>query len=371
MADVRFLAFSDLHAHSFNYGSSRVYVHDTAYGQAYTNSRLVDAIEVMKQMRRYCYIHRIHTVLFGGDLFHTHGTLKADVLSLVAAELKNFSATGIEVIMIPGNHDYLDKYGHFHSLATLASSMLEKSRVRVLDMPVYTTTTDRTICLVAVPYIEDRARLMKELNQLSNIGTGDRPKVLLAHLGFQGARVGSDYILVKDDDLSVNDIDWSKFDLCLFGHYHQHQQLFQNGYYIGAPLQHNWSDAGTTRGFLDIEGTLVGTKYEWKITQIESDAPKFHVIRANDDTSHIKERDFVTYVKEPGEETPNLTFKSTTLEIKETAVSKEELTVELDASKLSPLDMIDPWVDSTAGEEREDLKKLGKELLAEVLKDSL
>lgn len=382
-----FLAFSDLHAHSFTYGSKLVPAPNLIYNSAFTptqnniliNSRLCATLDTVIAIRQYCIEHDIQNVLFGGDLFHTHGTIKADVLYCISRVLKSFAAYGIDVHMIPGNHDYMDRSGFFHTLGSLAYTSTGGGRIIVHSRNSNVTLfgSKSSVRLFVVPYQHDTATLIQELNAavkrcraLRKLNGGLKT-ILLAHTGIQGARVGSDYVLINKNDLKVPDVDWSVFDLCLFGHYHEHQQVFANGYFIGSPLQHNWSDAGSTKGWLHVKLDDQSVN----IKQVPNTvAPVFHVIDSStpeEQLSKIRECDFVTYVKSSEDEVVTESLpKSATLDVKLVASSQEDVDMVLDSTKLSPTDLIDPWVDAT-GDGRSDLKELGKQILAEAIKDTL
>lgn len=365
-----FVAFSDFHAHNFKYGSSTVQ-HPHLKG-AY-NSRLLYAERVLDELTYYCVSNDIQTVLFGGDLFHTHGKVDVDVLNITSGALKRLAAE-TRIFMIPGNHDHADKHGYVHSLETLsknygAKSIQDTKHITVAGTAL-TIPLHLDVMLHCCPYRDNRLELIDDLSHLAKLANEQPPghlSILLAHAGMQGARVGSDYVMLKDSDLEVGDVDFGAFDICLFGHFHEHQRIFNNGWYIGATYQHNWGDVNGLRGW--VHCTLEKGKPPI-VRHIESTtAPKFYVLDSKSrHTVTITPKDFVRYLADTEEAVPT-DITSTTLEVIHKPKGDVELPT-LDATTLSPLSLIDSWVDSTADGD-DELKKLGKELLREAEKGSL
>lgn len=355
---MEFLVFSDFHAHNFPYAASRVPVPGCA---GVYNSRLRDSLLVLDEIHDYAREHGIERVLFGGDLFHVRSAVKTDVHSLVTERLVDM-AEDVELYMVLGNHDMGDRRGFVHSLTGLAYV----DGIEVYDQGV-TIEYFRDWALIAVPYTDDIEKARSYLRRAAQLAeTEEKPCVLLAHLGMQGARVGSDYVLVKDSDIQVSDIDHTKFAACFFGHYHEHQKLFPNGWFIGATHQHVWSDSGGSRGFLHVK--MENGKVSFK--QIETQAPKFLTIREDSDGNpEPRPQDFVRYVAKPGTKRSAVETKirSAQLEIIE-EIPKDDSSFSLEVDKLDPMAMVDAWVDAKCPEDLRpaNLKELGKRYIKRV-----
>lgn len=210
------LVFSDHHAHPFTYGAKEV-----MYDGVLTNSRLLASVDVLKQLHKYADDHDIKTVVFGGDLFHTREAVSTDAYNLTMQVLRPFLRDRRSFLLV-GNHDCHDRDGFVHSLEGFKNWY--DPNIRVVDarvgLPVY---GDRYL-LCFVPYTEDRVKAINLIKTLADWDFGG-PKLLFAHLGMQGATVGSDYVLVNENDLGVDDIPTKAFTGCLFGHYHQHPTI--------------------------------------------------------------------------------------------------------------------------------------------------
>lgn len=361
---VRFLVFSDFHAHNFAEGASRV-EHEVLPGLF--NSRLIAAGKAIDQICDYAEDNGIELVLFAGDMFHSRSKLDVDVVNVLHYHLRKL-ADSTTIYAIAGNHDYADKFGNIHSLSPLADS------IRILEgdglLGSYMSPNGTATIISGVPYTDSLEEAKIRLQKSADLGAVftklHEYKILLAHLGMQGAKVGSDYVLIEKTDIQVSDVPYDSFDVCLFGHFHEHQQLFGNGWYVGATFQHNWGDANTKRGFLDI--TLDKGKKP-VIKQIECEAPPKYWVLDKSNAKKLKplirEQDLVRITDDT--KSDGIVCSELQEIPKATKETKEE--VELPVNTLDPRNMIEFWVKDKQGSD--DLIELGKSILAMAAQDDL
>lgn len=360
---MRFLVFSDFHAHNFVEGSTRE-SHDTLPGLF--NSRLLAACKVLDEIRDYAVENKINNVVFCGDLFHKRMNIDVDVLNLIDHHISLFANHHITMTMLVGNHDYADKFGNVHSLHCFKNH----EHCLVLDRPSAFSLFDPTLPVdqdhlfgYAIPYYDDIEQTKAALDSIDSDYA-----LLLMHVGMQGARVGSDYVLVKDTDVQVTDVPKDRFQLCLFGHYHEHQRLFDNGWYVGATFQHNWGDANTIRGFLDVS---LERGEDPVIRLIESKAaPRYWKFDEKDYKTFLPKIRTQDIVRITGDEkkATKLLAKLACMDarvIPDAVDTTNPDAEELPLSTLDPKNMVDYWVQESLGSLDEELVKLGKSLLAE------
>lgn len=355
-----FLIFSDLHAHNFKYGSTKVPI--PGLGGLY-NSRLADTIAVLDEIREYAVENGIETVFFCGDLFHRRAAVSTDVRYAVVDRLMKFAEDSISLHMIPGNHDMGDRKGHIHSLIGLG----DVDYIQVHDNVYMVNIPSAGINFVFVPYsdnIEDARADLVSAGRFADIC--EQPVVLLAHLGMQGAKVGSDYVLINNADVTVSDVPRDKFASCFFGHFHEHQRVFGNGWFIGATHQHNWGDSGGSRGFLHAKLD----KGEVTFEQVKTAAPEFIAGKEAERVS-FKANDFIRiFTNKPG-------FSDIEMLKANMGVSHLEVIVEpnssdddfvLDKTQMSPAAVLDQWVDSKLPEglDKDSVLSVGRDILKEV-----
>lgn len=369
------LVFSDHHAHPFTYGAKEV-----EWGGTLMNSRLVDSCRVLQQMNTYAFKNKIKTIVFCGDLFHTREAVPTDAYNATFEMLYSLLA-GRTSFLIPGNHDYHDRAGLVHSLDTLKywrnNGSLKVAKVvdwRTTDKCfVHTGSRGDDYMLCFVPYTEDRSLAINTIKAHADVPFAG-PKLLVAHLGMQGATVGSDYVLVNPGDVAVDDIQYDKFAGCLFGHYHQHQKLFPNGWYVGATHHHTWGDVNTKRGFLHVRVYIDHIDFDF----IESESSRFlAVTEAELDTVKINEDDFVKIVtdKKLSLEQANKVRAKAKSQVCEVVYVPPEIKmkeISLDEQQLSPTAMVETWVranedwvkEHLPNVEQSDLVNYGRTLLA-------
>jgi DNA repair exonuclease SbcCD nuclease subunit len=255
---MKILIFADLHAHPFGPYSTVL--------ENGMNSRLNDAVNCLEQIFTYADDNDIGMVWFAGDMFHTRKTITIQAHKAVYDVLNKFHQNDICVIMLHGNHDQADRHGNDHSLHSF------RTLSTVIDKPQWLEFSGSDLdkaFLCAVPYIED-VSVIKTLINKKLVGSDTNiPKFFLGHFGITGAKLGADFVYENTHDASINDLNAHIFDAGFLGHFHLPQQLSQNFWYVGAPLQHTWGDVGQTRGFAVYD---TNTK---QYTMHELKAPKF------------------------------------------------------------------------------------------------
>lgn len=357
MADVmldQFIVFSDHHSHAFPFGSR-----EEQHNGVFVNSRLKASYDVLNQIDSYAKESGVKNIVFCGDLFHIRENVSTAAMNLMYDAISSL-AKSKKVWLMPGNHDYSDRDGRVHSLHTFRSI----PNVTVMDWE----NPNRTISLAGkmgeptmfsfVPYSDDRIKITAAIAEAADRTLEYVPHVLFGHFGIQGAKVGSDYVLVNDADLSVVDIPWPKFTGCFFGHYHEHQQLFKNGWYVGATHHHNWGDANSTRGFLHVRVFRDYVEFD----RIETDAPRFLVLRGAD-TAEVRPKDFVrilTSKKLDPQEAEVIRSQNGSLNCEIVYVPEEAgmTDIALSEENLSPTAMVSAWVKANSSWVKKNLPKV-------------
>lgn len=280
---MKIVVFSDLHAHPF-----KPYATILPNG---AHSRLTDAIECVRQVVRVAVEADADLVLFGGDLFHARRTINVPAFNAAYETLAGFVGHQIPLVMIPGNHDQADKAGAEHSVYAF------RAFATVCEKPGWEIVTGKSgalYAIMALPYTENLEQIRDAVREP---GPRGGPKLLLGHLGIQGADLGADFVYENPHDATLADLNVDAFDACFLGHYHKHQQLAERCWYVGAPLQHTWGDRDQWRGCLiydtkarDIE--LVGLEAPQfvRLQEGQKVPPKDCYVRIEDDRAWTEEK---------------------------------------------------------------------------------
>jgi DNA repair exonuclease SbcCD nuclease subunit len=239
---MKVLIFSDLHLHNWA----------NAPEVDGMNSRLRDQARVMDQVALYCEHNTVDHIVFGGDLFHTHGKIHESILKVASEGIQNIlELSQVNIRILVGNHDTSNKNVAVHSLHWLNAI----EGVKVID----DITHDKLYKEFSyLPYTEDKDKII-EFFEYAN-------PICFMHQGIAGVPMGSGFLI--DEVLSLDMIP-DHVDQVFTGHYHKHSNPSDKVTVIGSALQLNWADMGDKRGFL-VYDTQTG-----EVEHIESVAPKF------------------------------------------------------------------------------------------------
>jgi len=257
---MKICLFSDLHAHPYSNG--RVLEHGT-------NSRVVDATNVIEQVYGHAKEIGAKWVLFGGDLFDRRKSIDVDTYNRVHQTIV-MSSMRMPTILVAGNHDQANRSGTIHSL-----ECFESERCYVSGEPICWDLGDSPsgrVRMLSVPYYDDGNVIAKHVEKgIAEMPDNTGKRILLIHYGIQGAKIGpGDYVLPCELNLPMLQPD--KWDIIFSGHYHIGQQIGPNFHYIGSAMQHRWDDAGFDKSFI-VYDTETGT-----IERVPTKAPKFVVV---------------------------------------------------------------------------------------------
>lgn len=218
-----------------------------------SSDRLRDVIAVMDQCAVHCAENGIKLLFIPGDMFdHKH----PDGATLVAVSRQLYrmaSELGLEVYILPGNHDAVDRDGKLYTLQFYGE--LNIPGIRVLGHEIMEITEGLRIH--AMPWLPDE-RAVKRIRALGAEVDNDGRDILIFHQTMKGAIADNGHESPHGLESSITEA----FDLAISGHFH-HPQDHKWGLYLGSPLHIRFSDTGDTRGFLvaDLGSKRLQTKF--------------------------------------------------------------------------------------------------------------
>jgi DNA repair exonuclease SbcCD nuclease subunit len=241
------------------------------------SDRLRDALGCLEQAAAACLELGVTQLYILGDLYdqkHPDGA----TLVHTSKTLRDIADKGLEVLILPGNHDAVDRDGRMYTLMFYGS--LRVPGVRVLGHESIEVTPGTL--LHAVPWLPER-RAAERIKALDKGASSDR-NVLLFHQSVIGA-VG-DTGWVSDEGLEAGRVA-DGLDLALSGHYHR-PQAHSWGRYLGAPMHMRFGDEsdGLPRGFwwVDLDDAVL------KPQMVALDSPLFATDRVRlDDGDNIED----------------------------------------------------------------------------------
>lgn len=226
---ISFLAYTDIHYHHYTNGVT-----------------LADVEAVEEEMLQKAIELKVDFILFGGDRYMSRNPMYEAAFASDRM-LKRISDSGIPWFGLIGNHDRTTKNDFkLYTLKHIGMYGKDLHGLTVMDERkayVFPTKSGYSVAIHAVPAGHAPDNFHVDQNIDFNICL------------FHAIILGSSYHngTVAGDGLSVSLFDKNGFDLVLAGDNHKKQEIVGltdcRGYYIGAPMQHNWGDEGDLRGF--------------------------------------------------------------------------------------------------------------------------
>ncbi len=235
-----------------------------AKGQGRTD-RLQDLVDALHRATATACENKVNNIIVAGDIFHRKTqdphTLQA------AAESFHRLAELAPVYLIGGNHD-IDA-----TMEVFASDFLGELHDRIHVM------RDETVTFDGVPYHFMPYR--KNDAAMAYIAKHADPEVvLICHQDIIGATGQAGWV----SDIGIHPSLFAGYRAVFSGHYHKPQCFLQpaKGFYIGAPIQHNFGDAGEPRGCVILEDR--GDRGLSPTFSALDESPRFHVRKYDHDT---------------------------------------------------------------------------------------
>lgn len=225
---------------------------------------------------------RVDGIKVLGDLFD-----KAHLDPVTLAETAGIIKRAAEVcpvFILPGNHDASTTRGGRYNVEALSAI---PNVVYMGAEPFYFEVDWLRFWPVPYAGIEDnKATLAAYRKALKKDKRAQH--VCLFHNNVYGCK---HLAWVCDDGIDADEL-CEGFDLVLAGHFHTHQKFGDNGMYLGAPMQHSFSDCGERRGFWHIT-YIKGAGPDMEF--IETDLPRFYKLLKLQAPKRASEGDYVRY----------------------------------------------------------------------------
>lgn len=204
-------------------------------------SNYEDVKEVFKQAIQLAIDNGINYVIHAGDFFDSRKHQSQNLMISAYTILELFRDSGIELILVTGNHDKTD-YKNKHSFLY---PFRDHPNLRLVEDDYHFDDNDNKIRFHFIAYF-DNSEYLEILDNQSKFIHRDYKNVLVTHIGIGG-------VLTNEGDEVEESIKFSHFDdydKVLIGHFHDFGS-YHNGkvIYIGSALQHNFgenNDKGVT-----------------------------------------------------------------------------------------------------------------------------
>lgn len=251
---------ADLHLHAWNVFST--------VSPSGINSRLQILFDEVRRCADEVIAAGGNTICLAGDIFHVRGSLAPSVLNPTMDFFDHLIKDGLDVIIIPGNHDL---EGKTSTRVSSAVTSLEKVGCKVAENPQYYADLNTLV----FPWVEHINDLKSQLEDYELPAGAVREETdLILHAPIDDVIPG-----LPAHGLTSEWLAKLGFKRVFSGHYHNHKDFGNGVYSIGAIAHHTWSDPGTKAGFLLV------TDDEVKFNK--SHAPEFIDIDASMDEMEV------------------------------------------------------------------------------------
>lgn len=242
------------------------------------NSRLAMILEETKRCAKEVREAGGDQLYHTGDLFHVRGSVAPSVLNATKDAYKEIIDSGISINILAGNHDLEGKRSDRLGSAITA---LEDIGCKIVNSEMI-IESQRVAMIPWIDNVEDLKcdieLMVGHINHLPRAVTRDMHRhsewTLMIHAPIDGVIAG-----LPDHGLSDAWIKSKGFARVFSGHYHNHKDMGDGVYSVGALAHHTWSDVGAKAGFLIV--TDGGVKW------FKSHAPEFIEINADTDPDDI------------------------------------------------------------------------------------
>lgn len=245
---AKFLAISDIHFHSFKQHSELV---------GGLNSRFIKQMEAFAMAIELAKARECRAILIPGDLFEVRGSIKPSIFNRVTLIIKKAIQEGLDVVLIPGNHD-MEHFNHgdtsIDSWRNLAPNPVTGSRCCVIQKPGGVIIADTVI--VGIPYTHNVEEFKATFASMGDY------HIILIHQGIDDFSEGT----YPPSGLSVEWLNQHQKGIVLCGHYHN-KGIAPGVVNVGALMQHRASDEGQERG-------------AWVIDTDDLEAPEFIPVKS-------------------------------------------------------------------------------------------
>lgn len=240
-----FLIFSDLHADLY-----KAFVTVTEQG---ISSRLLQQIEVIREVKRIARRHRVSHIFFLGDLFNSQASTIDKFLYNAIFFMVQSVAEVAPLYLLVGNHDIIKQINIFTPFTPIPN-------VNVIEQSTTIDLEGRSIDLV--PWQGQWAA-----------PSGD---YCFGHFGIKGATINNNQTVFTVEE-QIEPASLKDYKLVLAGHFHTRQQVGEHLYHIGSVMAQSFKDTTEDRGCWLVNPETDTLKF------IPIRSPKFYTMEINDE----------------------------------------------------------------------------------------
>lgn len=240
-------------------------------------NRLNDILWALNRVLDYNSKHNIDITIIAGDLLHDRDSINVKDLCALSDFFEKANSNGQRLICFPGNHDmYLRNSWDINSIKPF------RAYFDYIDSVDNITVGGRKIWIIPFVHYEDQ--YMKELKSINDNASED--DILITHIGVNNAVMNSCFLLKS---WSTVNFGGTKFKKIFAGHFHNHQKIGDNFWYIGSPIPFKFDEGNVDHGFIDLNLDDCSHKFIsiWDGALESSDVPPQFITIDDDSVSDL------------------------------------------------------------------------------------
>lgn len=240
--------------------------------------RLQDVINVIENLLEAAVTYKAESIFILGDIFDRS---LVDAVTLTHTT-RALAKTPVDMYVMAGNHDANSIRGGRFVVETFG--VIDHDKLRYLDKKIKVNDWLKFIPIPFMTVEETEKRIKKEKKKLD--------KNYINVLFFHNSVLGCDHLEWTCDDGLDPDLLTTGFNYAFGGHFHNPQKFGKNdnGYYVGAPLQHNFGDKERRAGFWVVDFYSDG---DMDKSYVYGGAPLFYVTNKLNVDKRWKKGDYV------------------------------------------------------------------------------
>jgi DNA repair exonuclease SbcCD ATPase subunit/DNA repair exonuclease SbcCD nuclease subunit len=200
-------------------------------------------------------------IIHAGDVKDAYSPVEVETVKFCVRMVRRIRTAGYRFIVLLGNHDRVSQSAESKNwldvLQAAGAEIVTRPKVKIVA----------GAALAFLPYSGVQEDLLAAARGVAEATAGHSgPKLMVFHAEIAGSTINASGRFGKG--LSSEDLKFETYDACFGGHIHAHQQIADNGWYIGSPFCQDWGEANCKKGHLLVDVTDAGVKVRQIVTKI-------------------------------------------------------------------------------------------------------
>lgn len=215
-----------------------------------TQIRLIECINFLDYIKRYCKENSITNIVVGGDVFHTSNSIRNQAFVPIFTKFLEMKDAGLKMYFIVGNHD----------------SMNADNDCLIKTFSSFGTFIQKSATINIDGYDYDFLSYTEDPKELPN-----KSRVLFTHLGVKGFMFSGNMV---DDKSLFEKESFDQYNLVVSGHLHVKQEKY-NLCFVGSPYQTRRDEINKISYFAVIN------EDKYKLVSY-TEAPEYMIVNSDD-----------------------------------------------------------------------------------------